>query len=88
MPESLKQPARTPQVTPLTNVDKDRIFSEVLDSFASQAMRTIGLAYRDFPSPPNWEDELSSDDAEKLTGQRAKSGSQRAASHFRLPERL
>jgi len=35
-------------------------------------MRTIVLAYKDFPSPPDWDEEISLEASERLTGLVAK----------------
>lgn len=59
-------------VVSLTNVDRERIFNDIIDNYARQAMRTIALAYRDFPSPPDWDEELDTAEALKMTGQNAK----------------
>merc|ERR1719265_1503613 len=45
------------QARPLSEADKDTVTAEVISVFANDAMRTIGLAYRDMESAPEggWE---------------------------------
>lgn len=45
--------------TPLSEAEKQKLTKSVINKFASEAMRTIGLAYRDFPDTPNWDEEHS-----------------------------
>jgi len=63
---------RDGQVVPLTSVDRERIHMDVIDKFANKAMRTIALAYRDFATCPDWDEELDAEEAVRLTGQNAK----------------
>lgn len=56
----------------LGKAEKDEINRTVIDVFAKEAMRTIALAYRDFSKTPDWDEELTKEDAERLTGQSAK----------------
>jgi len=49
--------------------ERKKIVKDVIDKFANMAMRTIGLAYRDFDKPPDdWEAEVLAAEANKLTG--------------------
>lgn len=59
-------------VGPLTDATRQSIFKDVVDKFASGAMRTIAIAYREFSSPPDWDEELDADESYRLTGQTAK----------------
>jgi Ca2+ transporting ATPase len=52
----------------LTPVDRERISVDVIDKYAGMAMRTIALAYRDFDSPPDWDQELDPRRMAALTG--------------------
>jgi len=51
---------------------KSVITKHAVEKFASQTMRTLVLAYRDFPSPPEWDEEMEASAAYELTGQQAK----------------
>jgi Ca2+ transporting ATPase len=42
----------------LTAADRDKMMSEVIDPMASQGLRTICLAYKDYTSPVDWNDEV------------------------------
>ncbi|KAL3909146.1 MAG: hypothetical protein SGPRY_009531, partial [Prymnesium sp.] len=44
-------------VKPLEEEEKLAFTSSVINRFASEAMRTIGLAFRDFTTTPDWEEE-------------------------------
>jgi len=59
-------------VGPLTDANRNRIFEEVVEKFASNAMRTVAIAYRDFSSIPDWDEELAADESYRLTGQNAR----------------
>lgn len=55
----------------LTEKHRSRITEASINAFASQAMRTIAVAYREFPVQPNWKQELTAAEANDLTGQTA-----------------
>lgn len=44
---------------------------ELVTSYAKDALRTIALGYRDFPSQPSWDNVLPVEEAVRLTGQSA-----------------
>jgi Ca2+ transporting ATPase len=58
-------------ITSFSDARRQEILN-IVEKFASQAMRTICLAYRDFDSPPDWEKEIDSRESERLTGLSAK----------------
>ena len=41
------------------SADADRLVDTVIEPMASEGLRTIGIAFRDFDSEPNWEDEAA-----------------------------
>ena len=47
------------RTTKFTNFDRLQIVKDVIENMAGNGLRTIALAYRDFPadSPPDWEQE-------------------------------
>ena len=50
------------EVIPFGSTDKDNVVSNVIEPFADDALRTIGLAYRHFSAenaPSDWEDEAA-----------------------------
>jgi Ca2+ transporting ATPase len=53
---------------PMTKEKREQIQSDVVDRYADMAMRTIALAYVDFPSTPDWLEEIPTDEAEGMTG--------------------
>lgn len=56
----------------LTQKGREVIFKDVVETFASAAMRTLAIAYREFSEPPNWDEELDAEESQRLTGQKAK----------------
>lgn len=48
-------PAGNGSTTPLTDETVQALQHDVISLFASEAMRTIGVAYRDFPAQPDWD---------------------------------
>lgn len=57
---------------PLNDRRRKEIHKDVVDKFASQAMRTIAVAYREFEAPPDWDEEVSPERSRELTGLNAK----------------
>ena len=50
------------EVIPFGSTDRDNVISNVIEPFADDALRTIGLAYRRFSAaeaPSDWEDEAA-----------------------------
>ena len=52
---------RNGDIVPFSTVEYDRLVQTVIEPMACDGLRTICVAYRDFPSDqqPNWDDELS-----------------------------
>ena len=42
---------------PFSSADRNQMIREVIEKMAGNGLRTICLAYRDFPEAPDWEQE-------------------------------
>jgi magnesium-transporting ATPase (P-type) len=58
--------------SPMTEEKRQQIQTNVVEKYANLAMRTIALAYVDFPSVPDWDEEIPLDESERMTGLTAK----------------